>query len=250
MGVLVDVLRRVPLFRELADDDLTRLAARARERSYDRDAPVTSRGSSGAGFFIIAEGEAIVGSGARGTRLRKHDFFGEIALIDGGREDVPVAVEFRGGGPGVKVKTLASVAASSVGIEGGVSVGVRTGAGGLAFDGERELGRVAVSDDAPELALGLEHAGGGPAQAHLAGLPALDRVRALRRTHSHGFVEARVCFRLPRMPGRVRVSVSSRPSRSDAQHRGASGRARWRAAAAGRARGRGHPAPRWPAAGA
>ena len=43
----------------------------------------------------------------------------------------------------------------------------------VAFDRERELGEVAVADDLSKLTFGFEHAGGGPAQAHVAGLPAL-----------------------------------------------------------------------------
>ena len=46
--------------------------------------------------------------------------------------------------------------------------------GEVAFDGEGELGEVGVADDLAELGLGLEHPGGGPAQAHVTGLPALD----------------------------------------------------------------------------
>ena len=49
-----------------------------------------------------------------------------------------------------------------------------TVAGDVAFDGEGELGEVGVADDAAELAFGFEHAGGGPAQRHVAGLPVLD----------------------------------------------------------------------------
>jgi hypothetical protein len=36
----------------------------------------------------------------------------------------------------------------------------------FALDGQRELGEVSAADDATELALGFEHAGGGPARAH------------------------------------------------------------------------------------
>ena len=98
MGVPVELLRRVPLLASLPDDELARLATRFRERIYDRGAPVTSRGGSGAAFFIIAEGEAIVGAGSRmEERLRKHDFFGEVALIDGGRRsaDITAATNLR-----------------------------------------------------------------------------------------------------------------------------------------------------------
>ena len=42
------------------------------------------------------------------------------------------------------------------------------------LDRDGELGEVGVSDDAAELAFGLEHPGRGPAQRHVAGLPVLD----------------------------------------------------------------------------
>jgi CRP-like cAMP-binding protein len=91
MGVPVDLLRRVPLLEGLADDDLAQLATRFRERVYDAGAPVVSRGSSGAGFFVIAEGEATVGAVERpAARLGRHDFFGEVALIDGGRRSADI----------------------------------------------------------------------------------------------------------------------------------------------------------------
>lgn len=94
MAVPVDLLRRVPLLAGLSEDELTELATRFRERIYDAGAPVTSRGSAGAGFFVIAEGEALVGSTERpAARLRKHDFFGEVALIDGGRRSADITAE-------------------------------------------------------------------------------------------------------------------------------------------------------------
>jgi CRP/FNR family transcriptional regulator, cyclic AMP receptor protein len=94
MAVPVDVLRRVPLLSGLEDEELAELGARFRERVYDAGAPVVSRGSSGAGFFIIAEGEAVVGTPERpAARLGKHDFFGEIALIDGGRRSADITAE-------------------------------------------------------------------------------------------------------------------------------------------------------------
>jgi CRP-like cAMP-binding protein len=94
MTVPVDLLRRVPLLQGLHDDDLAALAARFRERVYDAGAPVVSRGSSGAGFFIIAEGRAAVGPAAHPVaHLGRNDFFGEIALIDGGRRSADITAE-------------------------------------------------------------------------------------------------------------------------------------------------------------
>jgi CRP/FNR family cyclic AMP-dependent transcriptional regulator len=94
MAVPVEVLRRVPLLAGLRDDELAELSARFRERGYDRGAPVVSRGSSGAGFFIVAEGEATVSAGGRVTgRLRRFDYFGEVAVIDGGRRSADITAD-------------------------------------------------------------------------------------------------------------------------------------------------------------
>jgi CRP/FNR family transcriptional regulator, cyclic AMP receptor protein len=94
MGVPVEILRRVPLLSTVDEAELAELAGRFCERAYDRGAPVVSRGSSGAGFFIIAEGEARVHAGDKAlARLRKNDFFGEVALIDGGRRSRDITAE-------------------------------------------------------------------------------------------------------------------------------------------------------------
>src|SRR3954468_20229428 len=94
MGVPVIVLRRVPLLAGVDDGDLAALAERFQERAYDRGAPVVSKGSSGAGFFIIGEGEAtVLRGGVPAGRLRKHDCFGEVALIDGGRRSADIVAD-------------------------------------------------------------------------------------------------------------------------------------------------------------
>ncbi|HEY3187965.1 MAG TPA: cyclic nucleotide-binding domain-containing protein [Solirubrobacteraceae bacterium] len=90
----MEVLRRVPLLEGVDEDELAELAERFRERLYDRGSPVVSKGSAGAGFFIIAEGEATVGTGGRATgHLSKNDFFGEVALIDGGRRSADITAD-------------------------------------------------------------------------------------------------------------------------------------------------------------
>jgi CRP-like cAMP-binding protein len=94
MGAPVEVLRRVPLLAGVEDDDLAALAERFRERAYDRGAPVVSRGSSGDGFFIIGEGDAtVLKGGLPAGRLGKHDCFGEVALIDGGRRSADIVAD-------------------------------------------------------------------------------------------------------------------------------------------------------------
>jgi CRP/FNR family cyclic AMP-dependent transcriptional regulator len=94
MGVSVDLLRRVPLLAGLPDGELGELASHFRERAYDRGAPVVSRGSSGTGFFIIAEGKATVDvRGRTAAHLSRGDFFGDVSLIDGGRRSADITAE-------------------------------------------------------------------------------------------------------------------------------------------------------------
>jgi hypothetical protein len=57
--------------------------------------------------------------------------------------------------------------------------------GEVAFDGDGELGEVGVADDLAELALGFEHPGGGPPEAHVAGLSALDVSRRAANDLDH-----------------------------------------------------------------
>jgi CRP/FNR family cyclic AMP-dependent transcriptional regulator len=93
MPAPVDALRKVPLFAELEDRDRERLSRELHERRFSEGAEVTSEGSAGAGFFVIAEGNANVSVAGedRGT-LGPGDYFGEIALIDeGGRSASIVA---------------------------------------------------------------------------------------------------------------------------------------------------------------
>ena len=101
MPVPVEILRRVPLLSEVDDAELAELAPRFVERVYDRGTPVVSKGSKGAGFFIIAEGEATVDvAGGTVARLGPGECFGEIALIDGGRRsrDITATTNLRAWG--------------------------------------------------------------------------------------------------------------------------------------------------------
>jgi len=85
MSAPVDVLRKVPLFADLDDEDLGRLANQMKERRYAEGSPKTSEGSGGAGFFVITEGNATVSVGGEvKSTLGPGDYFGEIALIDEG----------------------------------------------------------------------------------------------------------------------------------------------------------------------
>jgi CRP-like cAMP-binding protein len=85
MPAPIETLRNVPLFAPLGKSDLESLAKQLHERRFPEGAEVTTEGSSGAGFFVISEGNAhvTVGGEHRAT-LGPGDHFGEIALIDDG----------------------------------------------------------------------------------------------------------------------------------------------------------------------
>ena len=83
MSAMVDSLREVPLFAEVSDRDLRRLAESMHERTYDAGQDVMSEGQSGVGFFVVLDGTAqvSVGGEARGS-LGPGDHFGEMALLE------------------------------------------------------------------------------------------------------------------------------------------------------------------------
>jgi CRP/FNR family cyclic AMP-dependent transcriptional regulator len=85
MSAPVEALRQVPLFSNLDEKDLDQLARQMHERRFPEGAEVTTEGATGAGFFVIAEGNADVSIGGefRAT-LGPGDHFGEVALIDDG----------------------------------------------------------------------------------------------------------------------------------------------------------------------
>lgn len=87
-------LRRSPLFAELSRREIGRLAAAMSERTFPAGTEVTTEGEVGVGFFLIAQGEAIVSVGGKEAwRLGPGDHFGEIALIVEGARTASVTAE-------------------------------------------------------------------------------------------------------------------------------------------------------------
>ena len=87
----VEALRNVPLFAELDEKDLEQLARQLHERRFPEGAEVTNEGSTGAGFFVILEGNADVSvGGEHRATLGPGDHFGEIALIDDGTRSASI----------------------------------------------------------------------------------------------------------------------------------------------------------------
>ncbi len=94
MAVSAKALKNVPLFEELDDRELDRLANEFKERVFPAGASVVSEGASGAAFFVITDGHAIVTvQGVERARLGPGDHFGEIALLDEGVRSATVVAE-------------------------------------------------------------------------------------------------------------------------------------------------------------
>ena len=91
MTAPIESLRNVPLFANLEDRDLEQLSKQLHERRFAEGTEVTTEGSTGAGFFIIADGNANVSvGGEHRTTLGPGDHFGEIALIDEGTRSASI----------------------------------------------------------------------------------------------------------------------------------------------------------------
>src|SRR5919199_543727 len=84
----LEVLRRVPLFAELAEADLEALAALARERRYPKGSVIVFSGELGDALYVIARGRVKVvlldedGREVILALLGAGSFFGELALLD------------------------------------------------------------------------------------------------------------------------------------------------------------------------
>jgi CRP/FNR family transcriptional regulator, cyclic AMP receptor protein len=84
-GVPNDVLRRVPLFADLDEDELRRIGSVFKERRFAEGETVIQQGSGAAAFFVIDSGEAkVLVDGHEQRTLKPGDHFGEMALIDAG----------------------------------------------------------------------------------------------------------------------------------------------------------------------
>ena len=85
MSAPVELLKHVPLFTGLSQKELKTLAENFTQRTFREGTELTAEGQGGVGFFVIESGEALVTvDGQERARLGPGDYFGEIALIDGG----------------------------------------------------------------------------------------------------------------------------------------------------------------------
>jgi NTE family protein len=78
---LRDRLRDVPLFADLDDEQLDRLAAGTTEFHAPAGQALIERGRPGSGLFVLEEGQAIVEAPEGRRELGPGDIFGERALL-------------------------------------------------------------------------------------------------------------------------------------------------------------------------
>lgn len=85
-------LQRVQLFAEMDRKQAEQIARLLKERRYAKGETVIMEGSGGASFFVIESGEVAVSvKGTERAILGSGDYFGELALIDGGPRSATVA---------------------------------------------------------------------------------------------------------------------------------------------------------------
>ncbi len=84
-----DHLRNVPIFTDLSDSDLTKIATKMVSREYEKGQIILLEESMGETFFIITRGTVKVtrlsddGREVILAMLGESDFFGEMSLLDG-----------------------------------------------------------------------------------------------------------------------------------------------------------------------
>lgn len=119
-------LERVPLFSDCSQRELRAIAHGVRDIDHPDGAVIAREGEPGVGLFVITEGTADVTiGGKKRTTLKEGDFFGEIALLDGGPRTATVTATsdvkllgltewaFRGlmqEHPSIAIKTLQAMA--------------------------------------------------------------------------------------------------------------------------------------------
>lgn len=87
----VEFLRTVPLFAHLPTRSLKRVVQMATDVNHEKGHVVVKQGAGGHFLHIIISGEASVTvDGNHITQLGAGDYFGEIALVDGGARTATV----------------------------------------------------------------------------------------------------------------------------------------------------------------
>ncbi len=84
-------LRAVPLFAHCTAKELGFIATQVEEMDFPVGKVLCREGQTGGDFFVLMSGSADVTRGTkRITKMVPGDFFGEIALVDGGKRTATV----------------------------------------------------------------------------------------------------------------------------------------------------------------
>jgi len=87
-------LRKVPLFAGLDRKELELLAKLAKEQSYEPGATIVKAGASGHGLYLIKQGNvSVVRDGQKVASFGPGQFFGEVAVLDGGPRTADVKAD-------------------------------------------------------------------------------------------------------------------------------------------------------------
>ena len=82
---VVEQLTKVPLFSDCSNRDLQTIARVVKDIDHRAGTVIAREGEPGVGLFVIVDGEAEVTiGGKKKATLGPGEFFGEIALLDGG----------------------------------------------------------------------------------------------------------------------------------------------------------------------
>ena len=85
---VTDILKKVPLFSQLAPSDLERVSEISRERAYPRNSVILFEDDPGDALYVVAQGQVkvvLIGEDGREVILSvmgEGEFFGEMALVD------------------------------------------------------------------------------------------------------------------------------------------------------------------------
>ena len=85
---VIEILRKVPLFNQLAPADLGRVTEISRERAYPRNSVILFEDYPGDALYVVAQGQVkvvLIGEDGREVILSvmgAGEFFGEMALVD------------------------------------------------------------------------------------------------------------------------------------------------------------------------
>ena len=87
----IELLKAIPLFESLENDDLHALAHKLRDVSVETGHPVFAQGDEGDAMYVIEDGavDIVAGSGKQKVILRslfKQQYFGELSLLDGAHD--------------------------------------------------------------------------------------------------------------------------------------------------------------------